>query len=1180
MFLTSHFTVIARRLRGAFLSVKKLIINQIKIMKYKPILITIMKITFLQLTIILSLLGSAVAKEGKAQAILETKISITENNATLKSVIKNLETKCNVSFVFSPQLINSSQKVNVSFDKKTLGDVLNQILTPLKLSYEVSGDVIVIRNVSNEVAAENKLRFDLDMTQEPVKGKTVDEKGESLPGVTVTIKGTQTGTVTDFDGNFSLNVAPGTILVFTFIGFETQEIAAQTGPIKIVMVSASNSLNEVIVVGAAFKKSDLTGSVSNVDSKTLLERPVTNINQGLQGRVAGVFIGGGSKPSDDATIRIRGINTINAGSSPIYVVDGLIMENNQGGFNSINLNDVASVQILKDASATALYGSRGANGVVVVTTKKGRKKGGDGTVNYDGWAGFSNFANMPGRLDAQQLFQLRVDAYANGYINGHPTENRQDYINNTLLVRGTPEKPNPAFSNQEFDVNSSGKSYNWLDQVKRTGFQQNHALSFSGGSDRSTFYLSFGYAGTKGLIDETNQNKYTGRFNAEYDVKRWLKVGTNTGFTRTDDNLPSDDVYNKALNTNPLLNYEPYRDPNTRYTTDYLTVYYRSHGEQNNNDYNPFNSLDITRKQNRNRLVTSNYININPIKGLDIRSTYAVDYAQQSWFEFTPKNIQEAYRQSNGDSRAKHERWNDLYWQWDNTISYNTTIASKHRISAVLGTSASRRSADWTKAQGDRFASDDLLYYDLGGAAAVEKSVLASDFNGYSLFSVIARGTYSYDERFFLTGTARYDGSSKFAEGKRWGIFPSFSAAWDLSRESFMKEQNLFNQLKVRAGYGVVGNQDIDNYSFQTLYRSRIDNGNALIYNDGRRGNPNITWEKQKQANLGIDMAFLDSRLTVTADAFYINNDNLLLNRELATTFGYSKEWQNIGRVNNKGIELSLSGQVIKSSDWNLTLSGNISFNKNTVKQLNGNATEIYKVVENVVQREDNIFLGQSLNNIYTFRSGGIAQESNRSEWEGVNYNGKTVGLGDLFALDVSGPNGVKDGIVNSYDKQVVGIKDPKFYGGFSTDLSYKGIALNAVFVYSHGAKKISSYYEGLINSIGESMASTDLLNSWTPQNTNTNIPRVITNAGTNRYNPSELDYAIQDASYLRLSALTLSYNLSEKLLSSWHANRVRVYFTGSNLFCITKYKGLDPESGDYGYPPVKSFVVGVNFGF
>lgn len=1011
-----------------------------------------------------------------------------------------------------------------------------------------------------------------------VSGVVTDEQNGTLPGVSIKVTGTTTGTVTDANGAFTLNVPDAnSTLEFSFIGFTTQSVGlAGRTQLNVKLTTASAQLDEVVVVGAVVKKSDLTGAVSNVDSKTLLERPATNINQGLQGRVAGVFINSGAKPSDDATIKIRGINTINAGSSPIYVVDGLIMENNQGGFNSINLNDVASVQVLKDASATALYGSRGANGVVVVTTKKGQRKGGDGQVTYDGWAGFQNFAKMPETLNAQQLFQLRLDAYANGYIQGNPNGNRQDYIDNTLL------KTNTAFSDQEFAANNSGKSYNWLDEVKQTGFQQNHALGFSGGSERSVFYLSFGYAGTKGLIKKTKQDKFTGRFNAEYDVKKWLKVGTNTGFTRTDDDLPSDDVYNKALNANPLLDFEPYRADATRYTYDYLTLYYRSHGDQNNNDYNPFNSLNITRKQNRNRLVSANYINVSPMKGLDIRSTYSVDYAQQTMFEFTPKNVQEAIRHYNGDARARHQRWSDLYWQWDNTISYNGTFNDKHRLTAILGTSASRRASNYTSAQGDRFASDDLLYYDLGGAAAVEKTVLGSDFYGYSLFSVIARANYSYDNRYYFTATARYDGSSKFADGNRWGIFPSFSAAWNITSEEFMKDQTLLDQLKLRVGYGVVGNQDIGNYAYQTLYGSRIDNGNALIVNDGRRGNPNISWERQKQANVGIDMAFFNSRLNATVDAFYINNDNLLVDRTLAGTIGYSRQWQNIGRVNNKGVEISLSGQIIKSSDWNWTVSGNISFDKNEVKSLFDDAIAIYNINENVIQREGNILLGESLNNIYTYRSGGIAQESNRALWEGVNYNGKTVAPGDLFALDVSGPNGAKDGIVNEFDRVVVGKKDPKFYGGFSTDLSYKGFALNAVFVYSHGAKKISGYYEGLINSIGESMASTDLLNRWTPQNTNTDIPRVVTNAGGgyNRYNPSDLDYTLQNASYLRLSNVTLAYTLPAKLMSNWNTNRLRFYVTGSNLFVITKYKGLDPETGDYGYPPIKSFVLGVNFGF
>lgn len=1138
-------------------------------MKFKPNLITIIKITFLQLALMLLMIGSAVANDRGAQVMLKTKVSLSERNVPLKTVIKDMESRYHINFVFSQALIKSNQKISTSFTAKPLEAVLSAVFEPLNMAYQASGDVIVISAVKPET---NQRKAGLDISVSPITGRVLDDKGGPAVGINVVIKGTKTGTVTDANGNFSINASPGATLIFSSVGFDPLELPATAEPMKVILKSSSSALTEIVVVGATFKKGDLTGSVSNVDSKTLQDRPVTNVNSALQGRVAGVFIGGGSKPSDDAVIKIRGTNTINSGSTPIYVVDGLIMENNLGGFNSINMNDVASVAILKDASATALYGSRGANGVVVITTKKGKKTGGDGTISYDGWAGFSNIAKMPETMNAGQLFQLRLDAYANGYLKDNPNANRQDYINNTLL------KTNVAFSQQEFNTYNSGKTYNWLDQIKQTGYQQNHALSFTGGTDKSSFYLSLGYAGNSGIIQQVNQNKYTGRFNADYSVKKWLKIGTNTGYTRTDDRQVDDDVYNQALNANPLLDYAPYQADDTRYTANYLTIYYRALGQNSNNNFNPFNAMEIVRRQNRNRLVTSNFINVNPIPGLDIRSTFSVDYGQQSYFTFTPNNIQEAIRNYNGDARAKAERWNDLYWQWDNTATYSRTFQGKHRITALLGTSASKHTSDYTLAQGDRFASNDLSYFNLGGAAAQDKTTIGSNFYAYSMFSVIARFTYSYDNKYYVTATARDDGSSRFAPGHQYGIFPSGSVRWEISKEDFLKNQKVFNQLSLRAGYGVVGNQDITNYAFQTLYGSKVNNNNALLANDGLKGNPDLTWERQKQANLGLDMAFLNNRLSATAEAFYINNDNLLLDRGLALTTGYSHQLQNIGRVNNKGIELSLSGQIIKNSDWNWTVAGNISFAKNAVKQLYGNATVIYSSSGD--SRENNLFVGQPLHSIYTLRSGGIAQESNRSEWQGLNYNGKTVGLGDLFALDVSGPNGVKDGIVNQYDRVIVGKEDPKYYGGFSTNLTYKGLDLNAVFVYSHGAKKISSYYEGLINSVGSSMASVDLLNRWTPTNTDTNIPKVIDNTSYNRFAPSDLDYAVQDASYLRLSALTLGYNLSQKLLDSWHASRVRIYATGSNLFLITKYKGLDPETGDYGYPPVRTFVVGVNFGF
>jgi len=1012
-----------------------------------------------------------------------------------------------------------------------------------------------------------------------ITGKVVDAATNApVASASITEKGTKNAVASDANGAFSMNVTEGSILVFNSVGY-TQKEQPAADKMEVQLTIQAENLSEVVVVGARMRKSDLTGAVTDVNTKALMERPVTNINQALQGNAPGVFIAPGTRPGDDATIRIRGTNTINAGSTPIFVVDGVVMENNQGGFNAMNLNDVASVQILKDASATALYGSRGANGVVVITTKKGLRSGGDGHITYDAWVGVSKIAQIPERLNARQLFELRLDAYANGHLKEDPTANRQDYIDNVLMKN----EDNKYFSAQEMAAYNSGKSYNWLDEVARNGLQQNHVLGFSGGSERGTFYLSAGYAGIKGIIENTKQDKYTGRFNADYNIKKWLKVGTNTGFTRTNDAIPSDDVYNKALNANPLLDFAPYRDPATRYIggdAGYLTLYYKAHGEQNNNDFNPFNSLEIQRDRTRNRLTSSNFIAITPAKGWEFRSTYALDYGAQDWFEFTPHNIQEAVRHYNGDARAKHERWSDTYWQWDNTLTYNTTFSGDHRLMALVGTSASKRSANYTKVQGDRFASDDLSYHDLGGAAAIEKSVLGSDFYNYSLMSYLVRATYDYKNRYMLTGTARYDGSSRFARGNQWGVFPSVSAAWVITNENFMKDQTLFNQLKLRAGYGVVGNQDIGNYAFQTLYGSLVNNGNALIANDGRRGNPDITWERQKQSNIGVDMSLLQSRLNITADFYYINNDNLLLDRSLATTVGYTKEWQNVGRVNNKGMEFSVTGNVIRTSDWNWTLSGNISFDRNKVTKLYADATEIYNINENEIQREGNIFLGKPVRTIYTLSAVGIATEANRSEWEHLDFNGKTINPGDLFARDISGPEGKPDGIVSKeYDRIVVAGTDPKFYGGFGTNLSYKTIELNANFTYSHGARKISSYYEGLISSIGESMASADLLNRWTPERPDATIPRVIGNTSYSRYAPSESDYYLQNASFLRLSALTLSYTLPSKILDAWKFSNVRFYATGSNLFCITPYKGFDPETGDYGYPPVKMFVLGINVG-
>lgn len=1000
-----------------------------------------------------------------------------------------------------------------------------------------------------------------------VSGVIVDKATqEPIIGATVLVKGTTTGTSTGIEGDFSLQAPVGSILVASYVGYNTGEFKVPADGLINISLSENNSiLDEVIVVGAAMKKADLTGSVGYLDSEKINETPSTTVAGALQGKMAGLMVTPSGKPGEDATVRVRGINTINAGSSPIYVIDGLVMDGQFGSFNSINPEDVESIQVLKDASATALYGSRGANGVILITTKKGRKGG--GKVTYDGWIQTSHIAHRPKTMSARQLGDLRIDAFANGYMYSNPGANRQNYIDNTLL--GT----NTAFSSEELGTYLSGESYDWLDRFTQTGFTQSHTLSFSNAGDNYNLFASFNYSGIKGITIGTKNNRYSGRVNVDSDIKPWLRIGTNTQFSRTEDKMPTDDVFNQAMQANPLLNPAPYEAQETRYAYDYLTLYYRAHTEGNNNDYNPFNSMEISQKRLRDRLLTSNYININPIEGLNVRSTFAVDLANQTWMEFTPDYVQQAIRHYNGDARAKHERWTNLSWQWDNTATYRRTFAEVHNTDFLIGTSASRTTFNYTKAQGDRFASNDLGFNDLGGAAANDKKEIGSEFYASTLLSYLVRANYNYDNRYFLTATARYDGSSKFGPGHKWGLFPSFSANWAVTNEKFMQDQKIFDNLRLRVGYGVVGNQDIENYAYATMYYSNVSNGSASYATSGLLGNPLLTWEKQKQTNIGLDMGFLNNRLRVSLDGFFINNDNLLMKHSLALTSGYSEEWENIGSVTNRGFEMTIGAAAIDLPDFKWNISANLSLDHNKVNKLHNGVERIL----NGTERTGNIFLGESLNSIYTIRSGGIATEANRAQWEGVNYNGKNVEIGDLFALDRNGDN-----VVDQNDREIVGCMDPKVYGGFSTDLTWKGFTLNAIFNYSIGGKKISDYYESLISSTGLSMASTDLLDRWSNQNPDGAFPRVITNtaSGYNPYTASETDFALQSTSYLRLATLTLSYTLPKKWMQAIHFDNIRIYATGSNLFTLTKYKGFDPETGDFGYPATRSFTFGLNLTF
>lgn len=999
-----------------------------------------------------------------------------------------------------------------------------------------------------------------------IQGTVTDEEGAPLPGVNIVVQDTQQGTTTDMDGNYVLrNVPDGAVLEFSYIGFQTQTVkTAGKTTIDVVMVMDSEQLDEVVVVGASIKKGDLTGAVVNIDEEVLEERPVTSINEALQGRASGVFIQNDPSPGGNASIRIRGNNSLQYGGNPIFVVDGIIMD---GDFNLTNLNDVASINVLKDASATALYGSRGANGVVVVTTKKGEK--GEGSINYKTWAGVQDFTNENLTLNARDMYNLRIDALANShvaddYFAAHPDATRQQFIEEALLGDGS-----NWFADYEKETYAQGKSYNWLDEVSRTGIQQNHAVSFSGGSEKSTFYMSFGYIDEKGLMQNSSNKRYTGRINAEHQLKPWIRIGTNTSYTSSVSEEVDGAVFEDARAANPLLPIERYRD----------TLFLAWGNNWDINAENPLNTLRIDKDRNKSKITSSNYAEITPIEGLKIRTTFAIDYLKQEYYEYIPRDIQQARRDSYL-GRAIHNFDHSNYFQWDNSVTYDTNFG-KHSLNAIVSTSMSRDKFDYTNVLARDFPIDDFGYYDLGGAYDKLNFELGSDFTAATLMSYLGRFNYNYDNRYYVTLTGRFDGSSRFAEGHKWGFFPSVALSWNVINEHFMNQQNLFNSLRLRLGYGSVGNQGIPNYAFFSLYNPVYSNESVSFASSGLRGTPGLTWEKQDQFNIGLDASLLNNRLTINAEYFDIVNSNLLMRRTLSRITGYSEAIENIGEMTNRGVELSLNGILVDKDDLQWNISANFSTDKNKITKLYQDVDAIYNFggfTGNEIQRTGNFFLGESLNSIYTYEFDRIIQPEDMDYVNSLQLPGKTLQPGDILPKDQQSEGEEGHGVIDENDRVIVGKQDPKFYGGFSTGITWKSFSLNTVFTYSYGAKKISGYYESLMSGTGFGPAHTDMLNRWTPGNPDTNIPRA-TYDNSLRFGTGETSWGLQDASYLRLSTLTLGYNFPGSVLQQLGLSNLRVYMTGNNLHTWTKYKGYDPENGDW-YPTAKMFAAGIDITF
>lgn len=1114
--------------------------------------------------LLIGLLSNHATASRKVEAISQVRIDLSIANATIPEIFDLIESKTDYTFVYDDRIIDKDQKISIEKSNARIYDILYEISARSDLKFMQINEIInVAKKGWNEKA---KVEIGKDQSQSVrITGKiTSADTNEPLPGVNVIIKGSTSGTITDFDGNYQIDVPENAVLVYSFIGYQKQEIiVGNQRVVNIAMEPDVTSLNEVIVVGASVRQKDLTGATVNVNEEILRERPVTSINEALQGRAAGVYIQNNPQPGGQATIKVRGNNSMQYGANPIYVVDGIVMDSD---FNMINLDDVASINVLKDASSTALYGSRGANGVIVITTKKGT--GGAGRVTYDGWFGIQEFTRESITLGAKDMYDLRVDALENSasvggaYYAQHPGATHEDFVNDELLGEGK-----LWIADYEKESYQNNKSYDWIKEVSRAALQQNHNLSFSGGSDKGTYYMSFGYTDQEGLIENSNYKKYSGRVNAEQFLKPWMKIGTSTSYTRSEEVLVDDKVFGVARAANPML---PVDD-------EYLYLAWGNNWDINME--NPLKTLTIDRDRLKSRILSTNYLRITPIEGLNIRTAFSVDVVDQEYYDYIPSNIQQAYRDSYR-GKAVHNFDHSLNYQWDNSITWDKTI-DKHVFSGLLSMSVSKDMFKYTNVSARDFPIDDFSYYNLGAAFDKENFTLASDKKANTLMSFVGRGNYEYDGKYMATVTARYDGSSRFAKGHKWGLFPSVALAWNMANENFMKNIGLFDTAKFRVGYGTVGNQAIPDYSFYSLYNPAYSDGSVYFNSTGLRGTRNLKWESQEQLNIGLDLGFFNDRIQATAEYFHIVNSNLLMRRSLSPLSGYSQAIENIGEMTNNGMELTVNARIIDKNDFKWEASFNISADKNEITKLYEDVNAIYNYggfTGTDVQREGNFFLGESLNTIYMLEFDRIIQEEDMDYVNNLSLPGKTLQPGDILPKDQQAEGEDGHGVIDENDRVIIGKKDPKFYGGFSSKFAWKGLSLNAVFTYSSGAKAVSGYYEGLMSGTGYGAAHKDMLDRWTPTNTNTTIPRA-TYDNSIRFSSGETSWGIQNASFLRLSTLTLAYDFPKTLAGKAGMENLRVYTTGNNVFLLSDYKGYDPENGD-NYPTARMFVFGVNFSF
>jgi len=1099
---------------------------------------------FMKLTFLLMFAGML---QVSANVNGQGKVTLKLNQAEISKALNSIEGQGTYRFLYNSRLNDIGKKITIDVTNAEIKDVLKGLFSGTDLTYTLlANNLIVVRSAA------------LTLQDIKVTGKVTGPNGEPLPGVSVYLKGSSRGTTTDNNGEFTLTVPENGTLLVSYIGYDAQEVAVNSqAVVNVKMVASNKVLDQVVVVGyGSQRKRDVTGSVASVSGADIAKQPVLTATQAIQGKVAGVQIISSGDPNSNPTVQIRGVGTMLGGLSPLYVVDGVITDD----IRNINSADIVSMDILKDASATAIYGMRAANGVLLITTKKGRP--GKMLISYDGTVGVKEIARLVNMAGAKQ--------YAN-------------YVNEANVYYGSGDS---IITSAQL---AAGGNTDWYDAITKKSLQQNHNLSISGGGDNINYFLSAGYVGDGGIIQTNNFKRFTLRSNNEYKISNKLKLSSLVSYSRANVRNVNLDVFNIAYRAAP---YVPSKVGN-KYGNTSLS----------NNISNPLLLLDAENANSKaDRIQGTFAADFKPVSWLTLRSSMGIDINYFNNITYASKYdnagpnsvfIESGGQQVVNRSKLTVQNDNTNKWVWDNTATIAKTF-DRHSLSLLLGvTSEEFRFNTSTGTRLDVPASPDQWYLYQGTDTTATADNIGDK---WARNSYLGRFSYSYDNRYMLNFTFRADGTSRFPVQNRWGYFPSLGLGWNISREGFMSNQKTFDNLKLRGSWGRVGNDQIASNLFVPIATPNV----PYVFNGGQyygisfnqAVDKNLKWETTEEYDLGLDFAVLQNRLSGTIDLYDKKTSNALINVKFNGQYAGSFDTYitNAASFTNKGVEFSLNWNDKIATDWSYNVSGNIAFNRNRITGLNGGAALVDgNVGAYSTTLSDN---GHPIGSFYLLQADGVFQTAAQIAASAQ----KDAQPGDLRYKDISGPNGKPDGVIDNFDRDFSGSYQPNFTYGISGGLNWKTFDFSFN-TYGTSGGKIYNGKKADRPNAGDNIETDVAKNRWTPDHPSNSIPRANINAL-----PAST-YFLESGSFFRINNLTLGYTLPRTMLTKYKVQNLRIFITAQNLATITGYSGFTPElysnksttanglttvipsATNAGieykiYPTTRTFAFGVNLGF